>query len=88
MKLEWTRSHADQSPWETINDLVLQRLSRDEIFNVWCDRLSEQAWKQGPWGFLTQNMNKPVIILLPNTLYQRPSLIGSIPVRFDVILNL
>jgi len=45
MMSEWIRSHADKSPWETVDDLILQRLSRDEIFNVWVDRMVEHAWQ-------------------------------------------
>jgi len=46
MTSEWVRSHADKSSWETVDDLILQRLSRDEIFNVWVDRMAEHAWQQ------------------------------------------
>jgi hypothetical protein len=45
MQLEWVCSHTDKTPWESVDDLILQRLSRDEIFNVWCNKLAEHAWQ-------------------------------------------
>jgi hypothetical protein len=45
MTSEWVCSHADKSSWETVDDLILQHLSRDEIFNVWVDRIAEHAWQ-------------------------------------------
>jgi hypothetical protein len=37
--------YADKSPWESVDDLILQHLLRDEIFNVWCDQLADHAWQ-------------------------------------------
>ena len=51
MKLEWVRGYADKTPWETIDYLILQCLSRDKIFNVWCDRAAKQVWGKGLPGF-------------------------------------
>jgi hypothetical protein len=45
MTIEWIRSHADKSPWESADDLILQRLSHNEIFNVWAHKMAEHAWQ-------------------------------------------
>jgi len=37
IKLEWVKGHADKAPWAMLTDLKSQKLSRDEIYNVWCD---------------------------------------------------
>lgn len=51
IKLEWIKSHSDKEPWESICDLDDQGLSRDQIFNVWCDRMAEKTWRNGPPSF-------------------------------------
>jgi len=43
LKLEWVRSHTDKEPWTTVDDLLLQKLSRDEIFNVWVHKLAKHV---------------------------------------------
>jgi hypothetical protein len=43
--LEWVRGHADKKPWSSIEDLKSQQLSRDEIYNVLCNRMAGDAWK-------------------------------------------
>jgi len=45
ISLEWVRGHADKKPWSSVEDLQSQQLSRDEIYNVWCDRMAGEAWK-------------------------------------------
>jgi len=57
MKLEWIHSHADKTPWETVDDLLLQRLSRDKVLNVWRDRAAEQVWGKGMPGFPDPDTN-------------------------------
>jgi len=47
IKLSWVKSHADKSPWKNISNLSAQKLSRDEIFNVWCNYLALEEWKHG-----------------------------------------
>ncbi len=44
---EWVKGHSDSAPWKNIQDLILQQLSRDEIFNVWCNRMAENEWMTG-----------------------------------------
>jgi hypothetical protein len=41
IKLEWIKGHSDEKGWSTIQDLENQRLSRDQIYNVWCDHMAE-----------------------------------------------
>jgi len=47
LALSWVRSHSDKQPWETVQDLKSQRLSRDETYNVWCDRMAQLEWSNG-----------------------------------------
>jgi len=41
---EWVRGHSDKGKWNSIQDLRDQGLNRDEIYNVWCDKLAKQFW--------------------------------------------
>jgi len=46
----WTsmgKGSTEKQPWETVADLESQRLSRDEIYNIWCDRAASTAWLKG-----------------------------------------
>jgi hypothetical protein len=47
LALSWVRSHSDKQPLETIQDLKSQWLSRDETYNVWCDRMAQLEWSNG-----------------------------------------
>lgn len=47
IQLHWVKSHRDNGPWDTVHDLKQQKLSNDEIHNVWCDRAAGIAWEQG-----------------------------------------
>jgi hypothetical protein len=40
---QWVHSHSDKANWETASDLQQQGLSHEEIYNVWCDRIANQA---------------------------------------------
>jgi hypothetical protein len=40
----WVKGHVDKEPWESIVDLRHQRFSRDEIYNIWVDRMANQEW--------------------------------------------
>jgi hypothetical protein len=53
LSTEWVRGHADKSPWFTPNDLILQNLSREEIFNIWSDKIAKHSWNQGAVECLT-----------------------------------
>jgi hypothetical protein len=44
LTLQWVKGHADTKPWEDTNKLFERNLSRDKIFNVWCDRAAKKAW--------------------------------------------
>jgi hypothetical protein len=35
MVLSWVKGHADKQPWFTNKDLQAQKMSRDEIYNIW-----------------------------------------------------
>jgi hypothetical protein len=48
MKLSWVKSHTDKKPWSTIADLKKQNLSRDEICNVWVDKIANEEWYRYP----------------------------------------
>ena len=43
MTFSWVKSHMDKQPWQTIEDLKLLKLSWDEIYNVWSDRMANEA---------------------------------------------
>lgn len=47
ISLHLVKSHTDSRPWDTVYDLQQQKLSNDEIYNVWCDRAADIAWEQG-----------------------------------------
>lgn len=53
LSTEWVRGHADKSPWFTPIDLILQNLSREEIFNIWSDKIAKHSWNQGAVECLT-----------------------------------
>jgi len=36
--LRWVKGHCEKEEWTTIEDLIQQELTRDEIFNVWCNQ--------------------------------------------------
>jgi hypothetical protein len=42
MQLSWVKGHSDKKEWETFNDLRSLNLTRDETYNVWCDRMAQQ----------------------------------------------
>ncbi len=44
LSLSWVKGHTDKQPWSTVIDLQSQHLSRDKIYNVWCDRMAGEAW--------------------------------------------
>jgi hypothetical protein len=43
IKLEWINSQSDKEPWDSISNLENQGLSRDQIDNVWCDKVAENT---------------------------------------------
>jgi hypothetical protein len=47
VKLSWVHSHSDKKPWETFSELKRLNLSRDETYNVWCDRMAQKTWETG-----------------------------------------
>lgn len=47
LDLQWVKGHADKQPWESLHDLKSQQLSREETYNVWCDKAATKAWLQG-----------------------------------------
>jgi hypothetical protein len=53
---QWVKSHSDKAEWETIVDLENQKLMRDEIFNVWCDRLAAAECNSGSIPIDTQEV--------------------------------
>jgi hypothetical protein len=44
IRLSWKKSHSDKKPWKSLQDLTDQCLSRDEIYNIWCDYMVGNAW--------------------------------------------
>ncbi len=48
----WIRGHADKKPWKDLSDLRNQDLSRDEIYNVWCNHMAQQEWDDGSASLL------------------------------------
>jgi len=43
----WVRGHADKMPWESIEDLKNHQISRDEIYNIWVDKMANMEWSTG-----------------------------------------
>jgi hypothetical protein len=56
INLEWVRSHSDSKPWTSIKVLQEQQLSRDQIYNVWCDRMAEKAQENTLPAFLDSDV--------------------------------
>jgi hypothetical protein len=54
----WVKGHTDKESWETLEQLKNQKLSTEETFNVWRDRLASNEWKNGtrPRCFPTRTM--------------------------------
>jgi hypothetical protein len=46
-QFNWVKGHTDKEPWETLQQLKTQKLSTEEMFNVWCDRMASNEWKNG-----------------------------------------
>jgi len=44
INLTWVKSHADKKPWKCLKDLLDQNLTRDEVYNVWCNHTANNAW--------------------------------------------
>jgi len=45
IQLLWIKEHSNRHPWKSIEDLKSQKLSCDEIYNVWCDYMAGCAWE-------------------------------------------
>jgi len=41
----WVKGHTDKESWETLEQLKNQKISTEETFNVWRDRLASNEWK-------------------------------------------
>jgi hypothetical protein len=52
INLEWIKSHSEKKGWQSIKDLEDQKLTRDQIYNVWCDRMAEIQWQFADTSFL------------------------------------
>ena len=50
LKLEWVKGHTDKSPWQLTEDLLFQKTGKEAIFNIWCDRVTQQTWHTGVTG--------------------------------------
>jgi hypothetical protein len=50
MKLKWVQGYMDKLPWTSTTDLLLQKLGTEEIFNIWCDRITQQTWTTSVTG--------------------------------------
>jgi len=72
---DWIRGHSDKEPWNKIQDLVLQQLSRDKIYHVWCNRMADNKWLMGyapcinqrttpaeRWAFFSKNPQEHKLI--------------------------
>jgi hypothetical protein len=46
-KLSWVGGHSDKKPWQTFHDLKSLKLSCEETYNVWCDRIAQKTWELG-----------------------------------------
>jgi hypothetical protein len=43
----WVKGHSESGQWSTISDLQSQQLSRDQIYNIWCDKTASHSWNIG-----------------------------------------
>jgi hypothetical protein len=43
----WIKRHAEKAPWKSTTDLENQNLSKEQIYNIWCNRMAEQEWENG-----------------------------------------
>jgi hypothetical protein len=72
LSLSWIRGHADKRPWETIHDFKDQQLSRDKIYNIWCDRVAQRQWSNGDYSICDPD-------LLPSENVGRCTLLFLLP---------
>jgi hypothetical protein len=54
MKLEWVKGNTDKIPWTSTADFLLQKLGKEEIFNILCDCITQQTWNTGATGIPDQ----------------------------------
>jgi ribonuclease HI len=43
----WVKGHTEKAPWNSISDLAKQNLSKQQIYNIWCDKMVDQEWVHG-----------------------------------------
>ena len=43
----WVKGHSDKEQWDSLEQLNSQKLSMEETFNMWCDRVASQKWHHG-----------------------------------------
>jgi hypothetical protein len=48
---EWVKGHSDKQPWNSIEDLIQQNLSKEEIYNIWCHKFAQSTWELGVTSF-------------------------------------
>ena len=65
-------------PWDSINNLKAQDLSRDEIYNIWYDKMATAAWDKG-----LHNSNTPDV-----SPYEKWAIYISSPTYHKLIGNL
>jgi len=47
IEYNWVKGHSNKSQWKLISDLKDQKLGRDDIYNIWCDFLASEEWRNG-----------------------------------------
>jgi hypothetical protein len=77
-RYNWVRGHADKEAWVDITDLESRQLSRDEIYNVWCDKVASETRDLG-----THNRSDPDV-----SPYERWALFSSYPTYHKMVGNL
>jgi len=75
---EWVKGHSDSAPWKNIQDLILQQLSRDKIFNIWCDRMADNEWTTGSAPCINQKTTPAERWAVFSKIPQEHKLIGDL----------
>ncbi len=78
MSLSSVKSHANKPPWPHISDLVSQDLSRDEIYNIWCNKMAQTEWEFGTASSSDPDVSPQELWAVYSTFPQLHKVIGDL----------
>ena len=47
LDLEWIKGHSENGKWNSLEELISQDLSSQQVYNVWCDHMANAEWETG-----------------------------------------